>query len=53
VDRLRKEWSGGSDRNLGKIEPSAIQLWLEHYKSGSAFRNLHLAAVKDISGWVS
>jgi integrase len=48
VQRLKTEWPGGSDCKLGKIKPSDVQLWLAQYKFGSASRNLHLAAVKDI-----
>ena len=48
VERIKADWPGGSDCNVGKIKPSDVQLWLAKYKFGPASRNLHLAAIKDI-----
>ena len=48
VRRIKEEWPGGVDVQVGKIKPSHVQLWLGRYNFGPVSRNLHLACVKEI-----
>jgi integrase len=48
IERIRKQWPGGSACQVGKIKPSDVQLWLARYKFGPVSRNLHLACIKEV-----
>jgi integrase len=48
VQRIKAHWLTGSNTQVSKIKPSDIQLWLARYTFGAAWRNLHLACIKDI-----
>ncbi|HEY2627115.1 MAG TPA: hypothetical protein VGI41_10250, partial [Candidatus Udaeobacter sp.] len=48
VNRIKTQWPGGSNCQVGKIKPSDVQLWLSRYKFGPVSRNLHLACIKEI-----
>jgi integrase len=48
VNRVKESWPGGADVQVGKINPSDVQLWLARYSFGPVSRNLHLACVKEI-----
>ena len=48
VQRIKAHWPTGSNTQVSKIKPKDIQLWLARYTFGAAWRNLHLACIKDI-----
>src|SRR5215475_3198704 len=48
VRRIKSDWPGGSRCQVSKIKPTDINLWLARYTFGAAWRNLHLACIKDI-----
>src|SRR5215475_14312094 len=48
VGRIKSDWPGGSRCQVSKIKPTDINLWLARYTFGAAWRNLHLACIKDI-----
>jgi len=48
VNRIKRDFPGGSLVQVAKIKPSDVQLWLGRYNFGPVSRNLHLACVKAI-----
>jgi integrase len=48
VQRIKRDWPGGSSRQLGKVRPSEVPLWLNKYDFGPVSRNQHLACLKAI-----
>jgi integrase len=48
VRRIKAHFPTGSNIQVGRIKPTDIQLWLGRYTFGAAWRNLHLACIKDI-----
>jgi integrase len=48
VERIKRDWPGGSSRQVAKIRPSEVQLWLSKYDFGAVSRNQHLACLKAI-----
>ncbi len=48
VKRIKTRWPGSSTRQVGKIKPSDVQLWLALFNFGPVSRNLHLACIKEI-----
>jgi integrase len=50
VQRIKRDWPGGSSLQLGKIRASDVLLWLNKYDFGSVSRNQHLACLKAIFG---
>jgi integrase len=53
VDRIRKHWPTGELTQVGKVKPSDVDLWLASVarhanRFGSASRNLHVSAVKEL-----
>ena len=48
VQRIKRDWPGGSSRHLGKIRPSEVELWLTKYDFGPVSRNqLHQTPRKE------
>src|SRR5215467_7203243 len=48
VQRIKVHFPTGSNIQVSKIKPTDIKLWLARYTFGAAWRNLHLACIKDI-----
>ena len=48
VHRIKAHFPTGSNIQVSKIKPTDIKLWLARYTFGAAWRNLHLACIKDI-----
>ena len=48
VNRIKRDWPGGSLIQVGKVKPSDVQLWFGRYSFGPVSRNLHLACLKEI-----
>jgi len=48
VQRIQAHFPTGSNIQIRKIKPTDIKLWLARYTFGAAWRNLHLACIKDI-----
>jgi len=48
AERLKAHFPTGSNIQVSKIKPTDIKLWLARYTFGAAWRNLHLACIKDI-----
>jgi integrase len=48
VERIKAHFPIGSNIQVSKIKPTDIKLWLARYTFGAAWRNLHLACIKDI-----
>src|SRR6266480_6299610 len=48
VQRIKAQFPTGSNIQVSKIKPTDIKLWLARYTFGAAWRNLHLACIKDI-----
>ena len=48
VQRIKVHFPTGSNIEVSKIKPTDIKLWLARYTFGAAWRNLHLACIKDI-----
>lgn len=48
VRRIKRDWPGGSSRQVGKVRPSEVQLWLSKYDFGPVSLNQHLACLKAI-----
>ena len=48
VQRIKAHFPTGSNIQVSKIKPTDIKLWLARYTFGAAWRNLHLACIKDI-----
>lgn len=48
VGRIKFDWPTGKLTQVGKIKPSEVDLWLGHYRFGSASRNLHISSIKEI-----
>src|SRR5215467_2323044 len=48
AERIKAHFPTGSNIQVSKIKPTDIKLWLARYTFGAAWRNLHLACIKDI-----
>ena len=48
VQRIKAHFPTGSNIQVNRIKPTDIKLWLARYTFGAAWRNLHLACMKDI-----
>jgi integrase len=48
VQRIKAHFPTGSNIQISKIKPTDIKLWLARYTFGAAWRNLHLACIRDI-----
>jgi integrase len=48
VRRIKTHFPTGSNIQVSRIKPTDINLWLARYTFGAAWRNLHLACIKDI-----
>ena len=48
AQRIKAHFPTGSNIQISKIKPTDIKLWLARYTFGAAWRNLHLACIKDI-----
>jgi integrase len=48
VERIKTHFPTGSNVQVSRIKPTDINLWLARYTFGAAWRNLHLACIKDI-----
>src|SRR6516165_4602920 len=48
VQRIKTHFPTGSNIQVSRIKPTDIKLWLARYTFGAAWRNLHLACIKDI-----
>jgi integrase len=48
VHRVKAHFPTGSNIQISKIKPTDVKLWLARYTFGAAWRNLHLACIKDI-----
>jgi hypothetical protein len=48
VQRIKAHFPTGSNIQVSRIKPTDIKLWLARYTFGAAWRNLHLACIKDI-----
>jgi integrase len=50
VGRIKRDWPTGSSMQIGKIGPSDADVWLSHYRFGSASRNLHISCLRERFG---
>src|SRR5215471_10769615 len=48
VQRIKAHFPTGPSIQVSRIKPTDINLWLARYTFGAAWRNLHLAVIKDI-----
>lgn len=48
VKRIKADWPGGSEVQIGKIPASDVKAWLAGYKFGAASYNLYLECVRAI-----
>jgi Phage integrase, N-terminal SAM-like domain len=48
AERIKAHFPTGSNIQVSKIKPTDIKLWLARYTFGAAWRNMHLACIKDI-----
>jgi integrase len=48
VGRIKAHWPTGKLTQVRNIKPSDVDLWLSHYRFGSASRNLHISCVKEV-----
>src|SRR5262245_23390494 len=48
TERIKTHFPTGSNIQVSKIKPTDIKLWLARYAFGAAWRNIHLACIKDI-----
>jgi hypothetical protein len=48
VQRIKAHFPTGANIQVSRIKPTDIQLWLARYTFGAAWRNIHLACIKDI-----
>ena len=48
VGRIKADWPTGKLTQVGKINPSDVDLWLSRYHFGSASRNLHISCIKEL-----
>jgi integrase len=46
INRIKRDWPGGADTQVGKIKPSDCDAWLAKYSVGAPTRNGHMLMLK-------